>query len=253
MTKKSSSAPKILFGIVSGLLLLGVGVPFVYTHIINGPEKHLSFDEFDKKRAKDSGTTNSASTNSASTNSASTNSAASTPADDLSGSWTVGEGSEIAYRVKEVIAGQKTEGVGKTSQIEGSVAVSGDVVTSAEFSVDVATLKSNSAKRDSQFVGPIMNAEEFPIASFVATSKPPIAIPPDGSVVTVPLNGLLTIHGVEKQVAVRANVRWQKESVQIEGVVPVRFADYEIANPSVGPISTGDSGVIEFLLVLRKS
>jgi hypothetical protein len=41
--------------------------------------------------------------------------------------------------------------------------------------------------------------------------------------------------------------------IQVSGSVPITFADYSIDNPSGGPASVGDSGTLEFLLVLAKA
>jgi hypothetical protein len=40
--------------------------------------------------------------------------------------------------------------------------------------------------------------------------------------------------------------------VQASGSIPVIFADYDIANPSFGPVTTGDSGQIESLLAFTR-
>jgi len=36
------------------------------------------------------------------------------------------------------------------------------------------------------------------------------------------------------------------------GSIPVTFADYGIANPSFGPVSTEDNGEVEFLLAFTR-
>lgn len=39
----------------------------------------------------------------------------------------------------------------------------------------------------------------------------------------------------------------------MNGTIPVKFADYKIDNPSGGPVTTEDHGVVEFLLVFVAS
>jgi len=34
----------------------------------------------------------------------------------------------------------------------------------------------------------------------------------------------------------------------VAGSIPITFADWNIANPSFGPVSTDDNGVLEFAL-----
>jgi hypothetical protein len=40
------------------------------------------------------------------------------------------------------------------------------------------------------------------------------------------------------------------DTIRVSGQIPVTFADWNIPNPSFGPVSTDDHGQIEFLLVL---
>ena len=37
------------------------------------------------------------------------------------------------------------------------------------------------------------------------------------------------------------------------GAIPVLFSDYAIQDPSLGPVSTEDNGLLEFLLVMAKA
>jgi hypothetical protein len=37
-------------------------------------------------------------------------------------------------------------------------------------------------------------------------------------------------------------------SIQVVGSIPITFADWNIPNPSFGPVSTEDHGVLEFSL-----
>ena len=58
----------------------------------------------------------------------------------------------------------------------------------------------------------------------------PRGAPADGETVTATATGELTLHGS----------------------IPVTFADYGIANPSFGPVTTEDNGEVEFLLALTR-
>ena len=226
--------------LIGGVVLAAiglVGVPFIYTRFINDPAPRLTFENFD-----------------AQTTSTEVPVVVASEVDsDLSGTWVVAPGSEVGYRVPEVISGQSTEGVGRSKTVEGSVTVADGRLTSAEFSVDVASLKSDSARRDAQFAGRIMNAEEFPVASFTSTSTPEVALPTDGSPTSVTVDGQLALHGAESTVSVPVELRMVDGSVQMQGSITVKFADFGIDDPSVGPVKTGDTGLIEFLLTMKRS
>jgi polyisoprenoid-binding protein YceI len=237
-TSRRGWAIRIGGAVVALVALVGFVIPYVYVHFINKPTPHLTFEQLDAQRAK-SGEPTSVST--------------SVDSAGFNGTWVSDDGSKAGYRVKETINGQSTEGVGQSSTVEGTVTIKEGRLSTADFSVDVASLKSDNGKRDAQFVGRIMNAEEFPVASFVATSFPPVEVPSNGATISVVVDGTLSLHGVEKAVSVSVVLRTQGDSVQIQGTVPILFADYQIENPSIGPISTGDSGEIEFLLLMRRS
>jgi uncharacterized protein with beta-barrel porin domain len=100
----------------------------------------------------------------------------------LDGTWTVGGGSEAGYRGKEVLLGQDTEAVGRTTAVTGE----------------------------------------------------------------------LTLHGTTRPVTVQVAVRRSGDTVDVGGSIPVTFADYGIANPSFGPVTTEDNGEIEFLLAFTR-
>jgi polyisoprenoid-binding protein YceI len=159
----------------------------------------------------------------------------------------------VGYRVKEVIFGQATEGVGRTSAVEGSVVIDGTAVTSADFVVQLATIVSDSDRRDGQFNSRIMDTAAHPTATFSLTS--PISLPPDaatGAAVDATATGDLTLRGTTKSVTFPVSARLEGASVKITGTIPVVFAEWSIPNPSFGGITTEDNGDLEFLLVLAR-
>ena len=259
---KSSKRKWIFRGVGAAVVLaiIGfVGVPYVYVHFINKPAPRLSFDQLDAEAgSSDSADTSAAAADVASSEASTSDGSAAVPvadtaSEDASGAWAVSEGSAVGYRVKEELSGQATEGVGRTSTVEGSITVSEGKLASAEFSVDVASMKSDSSRRDSQFTGRIMNTEEFPVASFASTSTPDVVLQADGATTSATVDGVLTLHGVEKTVTVTVEMRKVDDSVQLQGSIPVTFADYDIDNPSIGPVKTGDTGEIEFLLIMKRA
>ena len=70
---------------------------------------------------------------------------------------------------------------------------------------------------------------------------------------SVQATGQLTLHGTTRQVAVPLQARLSGGAVQVSGSIPIVFADWNITNPSFGPITTQDHGTMEFLLDLARS
>ncbi|MEY4995391.1 MAG: hypothetical protein RLZ67_116, partial [Actinomycetota bacterium] len=96
---------------------------------------------------------------------------------NIDGNWKIvaDSNSVVGYRVKEILFGQQTEGVGRTKSVTGDLAIADNSVTTASFSVDMTTLMSDAAKRDAQFNGRIMDVATYPTATFTLTQ--PIALP----------------------------------------------------------------------------
>lgn len=164
--------------------------------------------------------------------------------------WVATDASQVGYRVEEVLFGVNTTATGRTNQVTGSLTIEGTQVTTTEFTVDVASIASDESKRDEQFRGRIMSADEFPTATFTLTSPIELgADPAEGLQVTVPATGELTLRGVTQPVTFDVTALLQNGLIGVQGAIPVVFADYAIQNPSVSGITTEDNGLVEFILV----
>ena len=243
--------------VVFAALFGAVGIPYIYIHFINKPEPKLSFEQRDKELAAAAATAANSETTAvvASTDTAAAStSAAVASTDSVDGTWKIMSPSTAGYRVKEVLNGQSTEAVGRTSGVEGTVTIGGTSVTAVDLSVDMTTVASNESRRDDAFRGRIMNTGEFPVALFSLTEPIVLGTIPDvGATATATAKGTLTMHGVEKAVEVAVTARRSASTIEVLGTIPIAFADYGVANPSIGFVKTEDTGVIEFLLTLGKS
>jgi len=170
------------------------------------------------------------------------------------GTWVAASGSQAGYRVKEVLFGQSTEAVGRTSNVDGALTLTGATVESAAISIDLASVASDESRRDNQFRGRIMNVSQYPTATFTLTSPIDLGtVPADGATVTAPATGDLTLHGTKKTVTVDVTAKRSGGTISVSGTIPVVFADYGIPSPSFGPASVQDHGEIEFLVTFTKS
>jgi len=168
---------------------------------------------------------------------------------NLDGEWAVVNESVVGYRVQEVIVGQSTEGVGRTSEVEGSLTIVGDEVTGAKFTVDMTTLKSDSSRRDRQVDTRILDTITYPTATFVL--KKPIKLTPealDGGVLSVKTKGTLTLRGVTRDIDFKLNARLVENIIEVNGSILLVFADWSIPDPSISAIVVEDRGQLEFLI-----
>ncbi len=175
----------------------------------------------------------------------------------VDGVWNITDESELGYRVSEVLGGIDTEGAGRTNQVAGTLTLDtldGAQVTAAEFTVQMATVTSDSTRRDGQYRNRIMSTDEFPTATFVLTS--PIdfgAVPAESEQITASATGDLTLRGVTRSVTFDVTAQWNGDRIGVLGSIPVLFSDYEIPDPSNGIATVKDNGLLEFVLVFTKA
>jgi len=222
-------------GVVAALLLLGVGGPFVYIHFIEG----------------DAPAPLGLSTGTTVAGAAPAPPSPSSPPGAIDGTWNVTGGSTAGYRIKETLLGQSNTAVGRTTSVTGTIVISGAEVPTGTFSVDLTKVSSDRSQRDDQFQGRIMNTARFPTATFSLTS--PIRFgtaPADGVELTATASGNLTMHGITRPVTVPVVAKRSGGTIEVSGSIPIVFADYGIANPSGGPATTDDNGILEFLVKL---
>ena len=247
------------------VVILGlVGGPFVYINFIkDDPPDPFALDDGDASAATTGPTATPATTAAAdggdpvTSDPAATTPAATTPAATAAPAaagavWTIDPAtSAVGYRVVEVLFGQDTEGVGRTSAITGQLTLSGTQVTAADFEVDMTTLTSDEDRRDNQFRGRLMDTASFPTATFTLTA--PIELgttPADGAAVAATATGDLTLRGTTNPVTFDVQAQQTGGTIQVVGSTDIVFADYGIPDPSTTGISTQDHGLLEFDLHL---
>ena len=172
-------------------------------------------------------------------------------ASDLTGSWVVSDGSFAGYRVDEVLNGTDVTVTGRTDDVSGTLEVDGLTLTAAEFTVDVASIATDSGNRDDYFRSTAMRADEFPTATFVlteavTTSSAPVA----GEVQTIEATGDLRLAGVTKAVTVELEAVLNDTDGQVAGSIPITFADFGVEAPNLGFVSVEPDGFVEFSLVI---
>jgi polyisoprenoid-binding protein YceI len=225
--------------IVAGVIVIALGVvggPWVYINLI-------------KDDAPDALTLEASSTTVAVT----TDITEAPSTSDVEGEWVATSESVVGYRVKEILFGQSTEGVGRTNAVTGSLVIADSTVTSANFSVDMATLTSDSDRRDRQVSGRILDVASFPTATFELTE--PIVLTPaalDGAELSVTAAGTLTLRGVTKQVSIPLVAKLVDGKVSVNGSLEIVFAEWSIPDPSISAIVVEDRGLLEFLLVFGR-
>ncbi|MFZ2177628.1 MAG: YceI family protein [Rhodococcus sp. (in: high G+C Gram-positive bacteria)] len=217
----------IVTGVVVVLALVGVG-PWVYAKFLHGDQPdalHLSGNP------------------------------APVAADGpLDGAWTVSPGSRAGYEVWETLSGQRNFVRGQTDRVTGGVTVQDSVLTAGKVEVDVASIATDDGRRDTMFRTLVMNTASQPTATFEISQPVDLsALPGDGSTVTVPVNGKLTLRDQTRDVTTNFQVRRSGENIETAGAIDTVWTDYHINKPTLFPnIVVEDTGQVQFSIVLTK-
>jgi polyisoprenoid-binding protein YceI len=167
----------------------------------------------------------------------------------VDGQWTVGAMSQAGYRVQEVLFGQSNTAVGRTTAVTGRMTIAQSRVTAAAITVDLTKVSSDQSLRDRQFQGRIMDTARFPTAVFTLTAPITLgAVPAVGATASAQAAGTLAVHGATRPIVVSLSARRNPSTIEVSGSIPVQFSDWGIPNPSFGPTTTEDHGLIEFLV-----
>jgi polyisoprenoid-binding protein YceI len=159
-----------------------------------------------------------------------------------------GESSFVGYRVRErFIAVGVADAVGRTGDVSGTVEVDGDRLRAARLEANLATLRSDEARRDNALRERGIETARFPTAAFRLTT--PFELSRRGA----NARGELTLHGRTKPV--RVDVRGQRladDAIEVAGSAPIAFDRFGIEPPSIaGFVTVEDEGTLEFRLRLR--
>jgi len=169
------------------------------------------------------------------------------------GSWMATTGSQAGYRVDEVLLGRNAEAAGRTEDVTGELVIEGTKVTAATVTVDMATVESDEGRRDNQFRGRVMDVATYPTSTFELTQPIDLGdLPDDGEQISVPATGQLTLRGTAKTVIVDLAARRNGANIEVSSSIPIVFAEWNIPNPSFGPVTTEDHGELEFLVVFAR-
>jgi polyisoprenoid-binding protein YceI len=171
----------------------------------------------------------------------------------VSGSWRPTSDSTVGYRVKEVLFGQDNTAVGRTNKVTGTMTIDGTAVSAVTLTVDMNSVASDQARRDNQFKGRIMDTSTYPMATFKLTQPINLANVADGSTVNANAVGQLTLRGTTKTVTIPVKAKRNGSKLEVNGTLPVTFADWSIPSPSFGPVTTEDHGELELLVVFERA
>jgi polyisoprenoid-binding protein YceI len=159
----------------------------------------------------------------------------------------VPEESTARYRVQEELAQVgENEAVGETQAIIGQFGFDADglPLPCSRFDVDLRTLQSDQAKRDNYLYRNTLEAETYPLATFVLRAVEGMAAPlEEGQETTLRLIGDLTLRDVTKLVAWEAKVTLVDGALTGTAATMFEMPDFGIEPPSVPVVLSLDETI----------
>lgn len=170
----------------------------------------------------------------------------------LNGAWSVGPGSTAEYRVQEVLFGQQHLAVGRTAKVSGSITITGATVTYGRVVVDLSSIKSGNAGRDTVFRDQLLDTSDHPDAVFTLTRAIDLGtVPADGATVQEPAQGTLEMRGVSRPVTFPLVAKRQGDQLDVTGDLTVRFGQWHVPDPSFAITKVSPTGDIDLLVLLH--
>ena len=175
------------------------------------------------------------------------------PSGPLDGTWRVAAGSVAGFRVRETVIGFSNDVTGRTSDVTGTVTVTGAEVSHATFQLSLATITVD-GKTDQPQLVKSLGVAAHPFATVTLTRPVPLpAAFSTGAVVTRTALATLTLNGVTRPVTVTLSARRDGTAIEAAGSLPVTFSGFHVTGPGgygfLGSLAS--DGTAEFLLALR--
>lgn len=171
---------------------------------------------------------------------------AAAPVGPLDGAWVVGPGSQAGFRLNARLLWLRTEAVGRTEAVSGTMVVAGGRATAATVRVALSDIHVGGPSLAPTYRGAPLDRSP----SATITLERPLALH-----ATAPMTARLAIDGMTREVTFTTHWRRDGPLLQGAGVLDVNLSDWGITLPrgSAWIRSLANRGTAEFLLVLQPS
>ncbi len=131
---------------------------------------------------------------------------------------------------------------GRTKNVSGQVTVDPNAVAKAkaDIKVDVASIDTNIALRNEHLASDKwLDAKKFPKAHFVVTGISGVDKLKANDLSEVSVKGKFTIHGVSKEMTIKAKVRWtttpggKGDTLRIQASFVIALEDHKVSIPAI--------------------
>jgi len=143
---------------------------------------------------------------------------------------------------------------GRTPQIEGTIRVSdADRLSDAEACIrmDAASLDTGNSTRDGIMRNDHLETARFPTIDFLL--KAVDGVTRQGETWEFTATGMLSLHGVNREIRFALRARQEGETVRLTGRLPLRMSDYGIRTPRLLFLAVDDEVMVSFDLIVKRA
>ena len=163
------------------------------------------------------------------------------------------DGNEARYRVREQLAGfdLPKDAIGATKDVKGRIVIGPDgkvVKDGSKVSIDLASLKSDQARRDNFLRRATLETSKYPQAELVPVALEGLLLPiAPGSSQTFSVRGDLTVHGATHPTIWQVTARAEGNGIVGSATTAFTFKDFGLEQPKVPVVlSVADTIRLEY-------
>jgi polyisoprenoid-binding protein YceI len=169
----------------------------------------------------------------------------------------VAERSEASYHARETFVNQPapSDAVGRTNEIEGELQLDTDGILSGRIlsmRIDLRTLVSDQARRDSFIRQNTLKTDQFPFAEFRSTETAGPAVFRPGEEATFQIPGLMTVRGQERPIVWQAKAKLDGTLIAGTASARVKLTDFGLEPPRLAILSVEDEVTWQVDLVAER-
>ena len=163
------------------------------------------------------------------------------------------DGNEARYRVREQLAGfdLPKDAIGATKDVKGRIVIGPDgkvAKDGSKITIDLASLKSDQARRDNYLRRATLETSKYPQAELVPVALEGLLLPiSPGSSQTFSVRGDLTVHGATHSTIWQVTARGEGNGIVGSATTAFTFKDFGLEQPKVPVVlSVADTIRLEY-------
>jgi polyisoprenoid-binding protein YceI len=169
----------------------------------------------------------------------------------------VAEQSEASYRARETFVSQSapSDAIGRTNAIQGEIQLESDGVLRGQITsmqIDLRTLVSDDARRDSFLRQNTLKTDQFPFVEFRSTDTAGVLLYRPGEEAVFHLPGLLTVKGTDRPIVWEVHAKLDGDTITGTASTRVKLTELGLEPPRLAILSVEDEMTLQIDLVAER-